>query len=195
MGFEIIDFPGIDDNAILTMTLSLYIVLKWKEPRLVTNFTDAEMAENKRIPLSIRSVDFLWKPDLFISNLVEYKEHAVLDPMSGLAVFPGNLLEYWVTASVTVSCTMGFHIYPMDSQECPFYVQSSNYDNTRVFFTSYYTYDPASNRLQEFDLLITGIPHDDKELLVDGYMYSRVGFVVHMDRFFGPFVLKYVSND
>ncbi len=190
-GFEISDFPNIDDNSLLTVTVTLFIDLTWREPRLETNFTQEQIEQNKRVPLNLRNVDLIWKPDIFISNLVDYKEHKVLDPLAGLSIYPGNILEYWVTASVTIFCKMGFHVYPFDRQECPFFVQSSNYDNQRVSFTSYSTYDEESNRLQEFDLILTDISHDDKEVENDGYVYSQVGFVVYMNRYTGPFILKY----
>ena len=81
--------------------------------------------------------------------MVEHKEMKVLDTLSGLSIYPKNkMLEYWVTTRTTVTCKMNFALYPFDVQTCPFFVQSSNFVKEEMMYSSYFTYDEKSNRLQ-----------------------------------------------
>ena len=73
--FDINDFPDIDDVA-LTLTLNLYLSLEWWEPRLLLDEDKiSEKSVDSRIIVNLDAIQkHLWKPDLFISNLMEYKE-------------------------------------------------------------------------------------------------------------------------
>lgn len=73
--FEINDFPDIDDKA-LTVTVNLFLGMEWPEPRLIIlEPKDSDSAgQSYAVNLQAMRNNLLWKPDLFISHLVDYKE-------------------------------------------------------------------------------------------------------------------------
>lgn len=71
-----------------------------------------------------------------------------MERLSGLKIHAYYTVEYWVTARITVACKMDFSTFPLDTQRCPFFVQSSNFNSDQMHFTSYFTHDPETNRLQ-----------------------------------------------
>ena len=74
---DIKDFPNIDDKA-LTYSMNLNLGTTWTEPRILID-TD-KIPEEKRDDALIFHADameMLWKPDLFIRNLVKFEEMKV----------------------------------------------------------------------------------------------------------------------
>ena len=141
----------------------------------------------------------------------------VIDPLSGLTIYPNRMIDYYVTATVTVSCEMNFEMFPMDKQTCYLYVQSSNYDIDKMKFSSSFTYDRTSNRLQNFDISIRDIPEVSQAihllattvdfltkrafLLQADHLYTedqnvtycQVGIEIHMKRFATPYILSFYA--
>lgn len=55
-------------------------------------------------------MDELWKPDLFVDRLIEFKEVSVLDKMRGLSLVGNDTLQFFTAAIATMSCHMLFDV-------------------------------------------------------------------------------------
>ncbi len=124
------DFPMVDDMT-KTMTLQLNVETAWTDRRLDVNFThfpgnkfdiESEAYANLRSVISLDKVGMLWQPDLVIEKLVNFKILSVLEPLRGLLVDPYYRVTHNVLCTVTVSCSMDFDNFPLDTQLCDFAV-------------------------------------------------------------------------
>ena len=69
---EVNNIREIDDKK-MTVSLEFHPQLVWEERRLITNFSAEERKSGK--VLSNINLNHLWKPDLLIQNLCEFKVH------------------------------------------------------------------------------------------------------------------------
>jgi hypothetical protein len=67
-------------------------------------------------------VEKMWQPDLYIEDLIVFEILEVLEPLRDLYVTEIGDVWHKVTAKLTVSCSMDFDKFPMDTQSCPFKV-------------------------------------------------------------------------
>ena len=122
--------------------------------------------------LEIHQLKEIWRPDIYIYNLNEFKGHTVKDPLGGLSVlsniywedFDANntlsdtWIEYWFEAKVSIYCNFYYHRYPMDIQQCEFRMSSSNFGKNLIFKLMDGTVrfpTAGENALNDFDMNIT----------------------------------------
>ena len=115
----------------MRMILDFYQELFWIDNRIKTNIPN-----NDSIVLNNELIRSIWKPDLWIKNLFNFKIHGVLEPTSGLSIANENhcksekctkenmkrntRITYNLEAQATIYCNFQFFYYPMDYQKCDF---------------------------------------------------------------------------
>lgn len=103
-------------------SMTCFIRQEWMDPRLAyTNYT-------KSITLNFNQFDRLWTPDLFIRNLKSGFLHTITEPNRLLRIHPDGKVLYSQRLSMTLTCDMVLHRYPMDNQTC--FVELGSYAYT-----------------------------------------------------------------
>ena len=74
---EIDNIREINDKEMKIM-FELYLELIWADSRIIPLSTD------KPVPLNNKIINKIWKPDLWIKNLYNFKIHTLLESTSGL---------------------------------------------------------------------------------------------------------------
>ena len=97
------------------------------------------------------TLKLLWKPNLEIYGLQEFKKHNILSEMAGLRVSRSKRIIFDIKATIVVSCQMSFNDYPFDGHTCYFQVGSYFYDKNSMTCTSDF-HDPKSSNIQERNL-------------------------------------------
>ena len=77
---EINNIREIDDRK-MRLTLDFYEELKWIDNRIKTN-----LPLRKAAVLNNNLINNIWKPDLWIQNIFDFKLHSVLEPTAGFII-------------------------------------------------------------------------------------------------------------
>ena len=78
LGIDVIDIPKIDDND-FTVTLVAFFNLLWTDSRLtIDEKTNFGSLLNEWLPQNDNFIQELWRPDLFIRHLKEFRSQDVL---------------------------------------------------------------------------------------------------------------------
>ena len=139
LGIDVNDIPKIDDHD-FSMTLSVYINIFWKDPRLITNrtsFHDILKDEEGNVtisnstkfiwtPVSALFIKKLWLPDLEIRNIKKFEAQSVLSKLEGMWIDQYFWFWYQISARITITCPMEFNSFPLDVQYCPLQVVNIN---------------------------------------------------------------------
>ena len=188
---EVNNIREIDDKK-MTVSLEFHPQLVWADNRIVTNFTEEEKRSGK--VLNNVNLNNIWKPDLLIQNLCEFKLHSVLDDMSGLAIGNGltlglkneTVIWYEFSAKAVVYCNFDFIRYPMDEQKCNFTI-GTTYPAQRTiifaFHSSVFNFGKATRNTDDFNLNIENI---------NGNMNNNTafGFTIKMSRRLQPYIME-----
>ena len=187
---EVNNIREIDDKK-MTVSLEFHPQLVWEEKRLITNFSAEERKSGK--VLSNIYLDHLWKPDLLIQNLCEFKVHSILEDMSGLALGNGlavgltdtPVIWYEFSAKAVIYCNFDFLHYPMDEQECNFTI-GTTYPAQRaitfIFHTSENSFGDGKQNTDEFSLVIQNFTTQKND--------TTFGFTIKMQRRLQHFIME-----
>ena len=148
--FVILEVQEVNDDK-QTITLSMYMKVKWFEPRLQINESSHEWNETSfgppdEVNTSPELIHEFWQPDIEIYRLQKYAQKRVNTDMSGLKIRKNKEIVYETRVDVTISCLMNFDDYPLDSHNCPFEAGSYNYVEDTVNCYSIYTYAAKDQR-------------------------------------------------
>ena len=124
------------NNKKMRLTLDFYQELQWIDNRIRTSLS----AEDTSV-LNNYLIDNIWKPDLWIKNLCDFKLQSVLEPTSGLLITSkemcysqnctqkdikrNTVISYNIEAEATIYCNFKFMNFPMDTQYCDFVMDGS----------------------------------------------------------------------
>ena len=78
------------------------------------------------------TLKLLWKPNLEIYGLQEFKKHNILSEMAGLRISRSKRITFDIKVTIVVSCQMSFNDYPFDEHTCYFQVGSYFYDRNML---------------------------------------------------------------
>lgn len=163
--------------------------LFWKEPRIIVD--TSSINDMSRIHLESALMQNIWKPDIFIHDLIKFKTLKVLDPLEGLTILGNETFSLFTATIVTFSCRMLFKQYPFDVQDCPFLLTSTNHPINEIEFNGTYFSHMEHTALQTFDLEIRELEAEKKETEVNGETFSVTGVHVQLKRNYGAFLLRY----
>ena len=79
---QIVDINDVD----FTVTFSMYLFVKWMEPRLQRNGTTSG-SENQETPVDLKFLDKLWVPDVYFYDLKRLEDHMFLTKFAGENIF------------------------------------------------------------------------------------------------------------
>lgn len=189
---EVNNIREIDDKK-MTVSLEFHPQLVWADNRISTNFTEEEKRSGK--VLNNVNLENIWKPDLLIENLCEFKLHSVLEDLSGLAIGNGlalglkneTVIWYEFSAKAVIYCNFDFIRYPMDQQRCNFTIGTTYPASGTIIFkfhtSSVFNFGKDVQNTDDFDLEIEN---------VNGNMENntKFGFTIKMSRRLQPFIME-----
>ena len=116
-----------------TITFSGYFNVDWNENRLVLD----ESFQNEGSvlkPVEIDILEDLWKPNVFIYNLMSFEVITVLSPLSGVWISGTKNVLYSQAVRIKLLCPMTFSSFPFDRQVCKFRAGSYSYKDSKMRF-------------------------------------------------------------
>ena len=182
--FSIKEIQEIHDDR-QTITMSLHWYLTWLEPRLQINGSSPEWESDRVGDFGVITtdpgvLDDIWQPDLYISQLRQYKTSKALSDLSGLHIYKDKYISYEATALIKFGCLMSFDDYPLDSQECPFIVGSYNYQKNTVDCNSTYYVEKRYQRTLQYLLEIRDLSAEEINAIDDDF--AAGGFMIVLQR-------------
>ena len=143
--FQVREIQAISDQE-QTFKLSLHLELTWKEPRLTVNDSATEWADKTfgregEVNAPSGTFDYLWHPDLYISQLRKYETRTAVADLSGVRIGQTKHVTYHAFVDITVGCLMSFDNYPFDTHSCTFKMGSYNHPKATAKCNSSYNYD------------------------------------------------------
>ncbi len=133
----------------LSISYHVQIDLRWVDPRVRATraaFDTPDAGEivdtvvkrpehvERRRQIDTDYLDYLWVPDLMIYNLKHMSTLDMLRPQSSLFVYRDSTIEYRFTVRPTVGCSFDFAAYPIDHQECKFFLGSFSLPIDEIVF-------------------------------------------------------------
>ena len=129
---EINNIREVNDKK-MRITIDFYQELSWRDNRITT-----VLPTNGSSVLNNNLINRIWKPDLWIKNLFDFKLRGVLEPTGGFTIKDqtfneerNTLINYNMEAQATIYCNFNFLKYPMDTQFCEFIIDAA-YPQTNV---------------------------------------------------------------
>ncbi|KAL5011788.1 hypothetical protein ScPMuIL_010339, partial [Solemya velum] len=118
----------------MDFSADVFLRQTWKDTRL--KFLNTSV--NNTLELDSKLMEKVWVPDIYFSNEKEAKVHDVTVPNKLMHLRPDGSVFYSIRISLTLTCEMYLHKYPLDSQECSFEIESYSYtiDNVNFFWNT-----------------------------------------------------------
>ena len=188
LSYKVFDLREVDDQK-QTLSLDLNLKLKWYEPRIEINFTDAAANEQitkidgeDHINIPLRYLKQFWIPDSEIYYIKKYETISILTPTASFRVNQKKLLRYVARANVVLSCQMKFENYPFDYQHCYFRHGSFYNPMEIVNCSSQTTHYKDSQRSLQYYLRILDLPPEQNIWESEGRLWATCGFTIELKR-------------
>ena len=186
--FTIFDVLEVDDQK-QTISLDMYMKIKWLEPRLSINTSSGIWNERAikldgedYVSIPLEDMKHFWIPDLEIAWLELYRTQNVLRETASFRTSENKLLRYIARVKVTISCQMNFEHYPFDSQLCRFRQGSFHSPQEIVDCTSKVTHRVKEQRELQYDITITDPHPEDHTFEVSERVWAVCGFRIELKR-------------
>ncbi|RUS74301.1 hypothetical protein EGW08_017938, partial [Elysia chlorotica] len=114
----------------MDFTMNLFVTQTWHDYRLEFHgLIDATYLE-----LDSKLIKRFWVPDLYFVNEKFSKVHDVTVPNTLLHLYMDGTVVYKMRISLTATCYMELHSFPMDVQNCSLLMKSFGYTNNSIQF-------------------------------------------------------------
>ena len=185
--FYIFEVQEVSDQH-QTITLEMYFIIKWFEPRLEINLNasnaPSSLAGNNYISIPLEDMNHFWYPDLELYGLKTFQSQHILKPMASLKLKGNKLLRYSARVNMILSCQMEFANYPLDSQHCHFRVGSYYHPQNIVNCTSKFEYEYERQRDLQYEIEVEELPSDSGqyEFSLMENSWATCGFQIDLKR-------------
>ena len=193
---EINNIREIDDRR-MRLTLDFYQELKWIDNRILTR-----LPINGTSVLNNNLINHIWKPDLWIKNIFDFKLHSVLEPTAGLIIMEkevdctmencteghpvkNTIITYNLEAQTTIYCNFHFLNFPMDTQRCDFVMDGSYPYPNIVYFSFELGVFGVTNKNSNTDAFEINITFNQAK------NESGIQSTIKLERSLLPFIIKY----
>ena len=169
--FQIFDIQEVNDSK-QTVSISMYFIVKWLEPRIVINeaaldWNDIKYGLVDTVDISPKFLSVFWNPDLEVYGMESFRSKSILKEMSSLKILKTRHIEYMARADIKISCQMDFEDYPMDTQECPFRIGSYYSGVNTVDCDESFDYKKSRQRSLQYTIKIGNLPDDHRTSTFD----------------------------
>lgn len=126
---SIISIDSINEIS-MDFSLNLFLYQTWVDPRL--NFT--KYSNFSSLELDQKMIENVWVPDTYFPNEKQATFHTVTVNNKLLHIYQNGTVFYSIRLSMTLTCTMKLHNFPLDDQECTIFLESYAYSIENVVF-------------------------------------------------------------
>ena len=176
-----------------TYIMNVEIQMYWSDPDVRTKFQHGQ----DYIPLSTRAIGKIWTPDIFVSNLADYRIFKDSQRVESIKVRPSNssklfeekedtILESIISFRASVNCQFNFTHYPKDESRCNFEF-GSQYHNIRFIFIQ----GNAPNNRSITGLHECSMSLSNTTLLDKSTFKNQISIDIHIKRTIRPFLYRY----
>jgi len=167
------------DDADATITFSMEFCISWADPRVKLNLNSSTWNQDdiKWLGLNTKWLDYVWKPDIDVVNIVRFKVKKIFDNQASLDFYEDGTFWYRVSVDVTLNCPLfDYQAYPLDEQVCKLFIGSYGYDQTKAMYKGHFSYHkgkqrPLQYKVKELQLL----SFNDGLLNYDEYSHMQNG--------------------
>ncbi|XP_020903514.1 glycine receptor subunit alpha-2 isoform X2 [Exaiptasia diaphana] len=125
----ILDIGDISE-AKMQFRVSFFYRMYWRDERL----SYEETGYKKRLALNAKMVEDMWIPDIYFVNEKDGTKHDLTKQNEVVRVWPDGKVFHSIRLSMTASCPMRLHNYPMDKQICSLSFESFSYPVNELNF-------------------------------------------------------------
>ena len=185
-----------------TLFVDIVMTLRWFDPNVKTKFSP-EDRENGGITLSLRTIDNIWIPDMYIWNRTSIQSKQQWASLINAKIVSINntnglhneidetkncktMVEMKYEIKTTVFCQFEYSNYPMDEQICNISIGSSSNEAIFVLHDDNGIYHSSSNYKAVNLMMSTTFFDDGIE-----HVRNKVGIKIQMNRLMKPFWMKY----
>ncbi|XP_078716924.1 glycine receptor subunit alpha-2-like [Lampetra fluviatilis] len=109
--------------------VTVYLRQRWTDPRLAYSHYPVPL-----LHLDQSNIKHIWKPDLFFDNEKSAHFHEITTDNKMLRITNNGVVDYAMRLTLTLSCPMDLHNFPMDTQMCAMYLESFGYTTADIVF-------------------------------------------------------------
>ncbi|XP_064100969.1 glycine receptor subunit alpha-2-like [Macrobrachium nipponense] len=106
----------------MTILASMYLRVRWEEPRLIPNAEAYEVGQS--LPLHSSFLKKVWLPDLYIHEATEIRKFSMMQDLQGAYIQENYTIVFSALLQTRLACPMYFYKYPFDAQTCTLSVSS-----------------------------------------------------------------------
>jgi len=182
-----------------TLQIPMYFTVSWTEDRLVVDQQSPVWSASLTGPANESTEDAgtlkqLWKPNLEIYGLQEFKKHHILNEMAGLRISRSKKVTFDIKVTIEISCLMDFSDYPFDEHTCNFQVGSYFYDRNSVTCSSEFR-DPkqsreSTERALQHSVEFRSLPKAQRTVRLASGNYAACGFQIFLQRKHQPLIYQ-----
>ena len=185
------------------VTIDFTLKMQWIDPGIKTNFSEEDI-EQDGIVLEVEQLNLIWKPDLYIYNLTDYKSYYDSKQIKSFILLPSNqsnledkrkaievenrqtIVQLALQAKATIYCDFDLNFYPMDNQTCQLRFGSRSSGTPFTLHDPNQTYhQKAHYQAENFNIEVT---------IFDGKLdngKNTIGLDIRLDRILKPFFMEY----
>ncbi|XP_067039892.1 glycine receptor subunit alpha-1-like isoform X3 [Acropora muricata] len=138
---------GYISEANMEFRASFFLRMYWQDERLSYNNT----GYTKRLALNAKMVQHMWIPDIYFVNEKSGIKHDLTKENEVVRLWPDGRVFHSMRISLTASCPMRLHNYPLDKQVCSMAFESFSYEDTELLF--YWKKDKGNKEVMVSDEL------------------------------------------
>ena len=181
--FDVLDIKQVNDLT-QTITIMMYLRIKWLEPRLEINGSSIEWIQDTSALLySPHLLNHLWYPGLEVYGVDNFEPKSILKEMGEVNIFKTKFVKYHTRADATISCQMNFDHYPLDSHICPFQISSYRSTEETVSCSSEFIYQEPIQRHLQYSVTLDELPKKYQTFSIrKNFVYKTCGFNIILSR-------------
>ena len=134
-----------------TVRFDAFLTVSWCDERLII-MNNGSIWNNQGMgstwtSLNIKTLDYIWNPDLYIDNIETYKVKKISAPVGDLALSSNKRFRYNFPVKISLNCPhFEYDTYPFDVQFCDFSIGSYLWTQELVKFSGNMTYNGTMQR-------------------------------------------------
>jgi len=198
--FSIREVSEVIDNEQI-LKIPMYFTVSWTEERLVIDQTNPVWLTSVSGPANqstedAETLNLLWKPNLEIYGLQEFKKHHILGEMAGLRISRSKVVTFDIKVTIEISCLMDFSDYPFDDHTCNFQVGSYFYDKNSVTCTSTFQSPKkrpnraSTERALQHTVEFRDLSRSKRTVRLASGQYAACGFKIYLQRKHQPMIYQ-----
>lgn len=198
--FSIREVSEVVDNE-QTLKIPMYFTVSWTEERLDIDQNSPVWSTSVSGPANqstedAETLNLLWKPNLEIYGLQEFKKQRILGEMAGLRISRSKEVTFDIKVTIEISCLMDFSDYPFDDHTCSFQVGSYFYDKNSVTCSSTFqspkrsTKRASTERALQHTTEFSDLSRSKRTVRLASGQYAACGFQIYLKRKHQPMIYQ-----